>query len=389
MSDLMQIYEDLRNGRFNSTTQTVSEPTSSTQAPAVINSQLLTGQASMNSSCPTGPTGCFNDPFFHFPNLKRDSGDCFYIPTFNDVPVTISMLTYFLDSFFNEVSYDNVKSTVDNSIRSSLTDLILGDLYFNYIPIGILFIIFAWILVIGGYWSWELGLLITFVVIAALWLSFIMLDIYTRDTAKDVFSQIESEVIDGFKTKRDDILCNLIKSYYTGVMHMLIPEAAVCDSAPNLLSPTGTNPCACIDTGISRTIVGNQIDIKVPNPTNILNRQIRLGGEQRCNGINNENTLLPIIDEACPCLTDIDIFNTESLSSQKKTEVLDCILKSIGLSDNLDTDVLRLLSCADENPQDPVNPGICAIVCPTLQCTTAGTPLSSVASNCNDLFPPQ
>ncbi len=125
-----------------------------------------------------------------------------------------------------------------------------------------------------------------------------------------------------FKDKNEAIICNILKGYYAAVNHMILPEAAICSS------PMGDNigPCDCFDTGIEISV---DKTLKLPNPAIIINDQIRIGGEQRCNGINNNDTLLPVIDKACPCIRDIDGFTLSGLSSERKAELLDCMLDTL------------------------------------------------------------
>jgi len=338
------------------------------------------------TGCPTGATGCYVDPFFHFPDLDRDSADCLYIPTFNDVPMTISMATYFFDAFFKEVPFQEVQNTINQESKEIINDIVYGNIYFNYVPLTVLLLVIIWVFIIHGTINWETGVFLTAVIITVLWLGFLLFDTYTRGITGDVFTRIYDEVENNFQAKNEAIICNILKGYYTAVNHMMLPEAAICKSS-NLASPTG---CGCIDTGISKTFKhrGKSVtaNVKIPNPTNIINRQIQLGGMNRCDGIDNSQTLLPIIDETCPCISDVQGFTLSELSEAKKTELFDCVLDKIGLESDLEIDVLKLFACSD--PGSTFNKGLCALVCPTLQCSTQGTPLSLLIEGCSTLFPP-
>ena len=271
--------------------------------------------SSPDKKCPTGATGCNIDPFFHFPDLDRDSANCLYVPTFNDVPVTISMLTYLFNAFFKEVSLQEVQQTIDQEYKTTINDIVYGNIYFNYIPLTVLLQAVIWVFIIHGTINWETGVLLTVVIITVLWLSYALFDTYSRNITGDIFTRIYDEVKDNFEAKNEAIICNILKGYYTAVNHMILPQAAICSSPT---SPTGSlGPCGCSD------IEG----IKIPNPAIIINDQIRIGGEERCNGIENNQTLLPIIDKACPCLSGIQGFNLAGISKKEKAELLNCVVK--------------------------------------------------------------
>jgi len=288
--------------------------------------QLLRSQAvgtGSSTSCPTGPTGCSIDPYFHFPNLDRDTSDCLYIPTFTDVPITISMLTYFFDAFFKEVPFQEVQNTINQESKEIVNDIVYGNIYFNYIPLTVLLLVIIWVFIIHGTINWETGVFLTAVIITVLWLGFLLFDTYTRGITDDIFTRIYDEVKNNFQAKNEAIICNILKGYYAGINHMILPEAALYSS------PTGNNagPCDCFDTGIK--IPDMDETIKIPHPAIIINDQIRIGGSERYNGINNNDTLLPLIDKACPCISDIEGFTLDGISSEKKSELIDCILDTL------------------------------------------------------------
>jgi len=348
-----------------------------------------------DKKCFTGATGCNNDPFFHFPDLDRDSANCLYVPTFNDVPVTISMLTYLFDAFFKEVPLQEVQQTIDQEYKTTINDIVYGNIYFNYIPLTVLLLVVIWVFIIHGAINWETGVLLTVVIITVLWLSYALFDTYSRSITGDIFTRIYDEVRDNFQAKNEAIICNILKGYYTAVNHMILPEAAVCKSS-RLWGPTG---CGCINTGIQKTITRTvdglkikvPIDIAVPNPINIINRQIEIGGPNRCDGINNNNTLLPLIDKACPCISDIEGFTLAGLSEDKKEDLFDCVLEAIGFKEEVDLE--NLLNCS--KPDTKLNDGLCALSCPIIQCTLAASNLVAVDSELEDVvigctkrFPP-
>ena len=326
---------------------------------------------SISSECPTGPTGCNPDPFFHFPDLVKDTADCLYIPSFNDVPVTISMATYFTQAFLKEVPFQEVTNTINTETRDIINDIVYGNIYFNYAPLAVLLLVIVWVFIIHGAIDWETGVFLSAVIISVLWLGYLLFDTFTRGITGDVFTRIVDEVVDAFEAKNEAIICNILKGYYAGVSHMILPEAALCSS------PTGDTPgpCDCFDTGIRIETEGSSKTLKLPNPAIIINDQIRVGGKERCNGINNNDTLLPIIDKACPCISDIDGFTLSGLSTERKTDLLDCIL------DTLPKDLL------EKNPQNPItcktkidclganciifpdtSPALCALVGKTVGC---------------------
>ena len=267
-----------------------------------------------DKKCPTGATGCNNDPFFHFPDLDQDSGNCLYVPTFNDVPVTISMLTYLFDAFFKEVPLQEVQQTIDQESKTIINDIVYGNIYFNYIPLTVLLLVVIWVFIIHGAINWETGVLLTVVIITVLWLSYALFDTYSRSITGDTFTRIYDEVRDNFEAKNEAIICNILKGYYTAVNHMILPEAAICSSPTSPTGPLG--PCDCSG-------------IKIPNPAIIINDQIRIGGEERCNGIDNTQTLLPIIDKACPCISGVQGFNLAGISKKEKAELLNCVFKDL------------------------------------------------------------
>jgi len=290
------------------------------------------------TGCPTGATGCNDDPFFHFPDLDRDSGDCLYIPTFNDVPVTISMLTYLFDAFFKEVPLQEVQQTIDQESKTIINDIVYGNIYFNYIPLTVLLLVIIWVFIIHGAINWETGVFLTAIIITVLWVGYALFDTYTRGITGDTFTRIYDEVRDNFEAKNEAIICNILKGYYTAVNHMILPEAAICSS------PTGApGPCDCFNTGIKRNISRfGEKEIKIPNPAVIINDQIRIGGEERCNGIDNNQTLLPIIDKACPCISGLQGFNLAGTSQEKREELLDCVQKD--LNDFAENPALMILT---------------------------------------------
>jgi len=106
---------------------------------------------------------------------------------------------------------------------------------------------------------------------------------------------------------------------------MILPEAAICSS------PTGApGPCDCFNTGIKKNFPGlGEKEIKISNPAAVINGQIIIGGEERCNGIDNNQTLLPVIDKLCPCISGVQGFNLAGISQEKKEELLDCVEKDL------------------------------------------------------------
>jgi len=361
------------------------------QAQGSLASRL--GLSGIDNGCPTGPTGCNNNPFFHFPDLDQDSGNCLYIPTFSDVPVTISMLTYLFNAFFKEVPLQEVQQTIDQEYKTIISDIVYGNIYFNYIPLTVLLLVVIWVFIIHGTINWETGVLLTVVIITVLWLSYALFDTYTRSITGDTFTRIYDEVRDNFEAKNEAIICNILKGYYTAVNHMILPEAAVCKSSP-LSGFTGG--CGCINTGIQKTItrtvfgvkVPVPIDIAVPNPINIINRQIGIGGPNRCDGINNNNTLLPLIDKVCPCISGIEGFTLAGLSKDKEEELFDCLLEAIGFKEEADLD--KLLNCSKSDTK--LNDGLCALSCPIIQCSLAASDLAftelPTVDGCSKRFPP-
>jgi len=334
-----------------------------------------------STGCPTGATGCTDDPFFHFPDLDRDSGDCLYIPTFNDVPVTISMLTYLFDAFFKEVPFQEVQQTIDQESKTIINDIVYGNIYFNYIPLTVLLLVVIWVFIIHGTINWETGVLLTAVIITVLWLSYALFDSYSRGVTGNTFTQIYDEVRDNFEAKNEAIICNILKGYYTAVNHMILPEAAICSS------PTGPlGPCDLFDTGIEKTIstdLGDQtVSVKIPNPAIIINDQIGVGGDQRCNGIDNNQTLLPIIDDLCPCISDIEGFDLSILSQSKKEELFDCILDKLPEKFVEKTSIFGVGTCKDNLEclafncllTPDLNLGLCKLA-NNITCSTADVPV--------------
>ena len=322
---------------------------------------------SSTTDCPTGTTGCFVDPFFHFPDLDRDTADCLYVPSFNDVPITISMATYFSDSFFKEVPFQEVTNTINKKTKDIINDIVYGNIFFNYIPLAALLLIVIWVLIIHGSINWETGVFLTAVIITVLWLGYLLFDTFIRGFTGDVFTQVFDEVLDNFNDKNEAIICNILKGYYAALNHMILPEAAICSS----LTGDNVGPCDCFDTGIKLPDSGGTL--KLPNPAIIINDQIRVGGEQRCNGINNNDTLLPVIDKACPCIRDIDGFTLSGLSSKRKAELLDCMLDTLPkdlLTPNPGFPCTSKISCLGTNcfVFPDLSPGLCATVGKIVAC---------------------
>ncbi len=303
---------------------TITPATTLTPSVTTLTPSVTTLTSSLANGCPTGATGCNPDPFFHFPDLEKDTANCLYIPTFTDVPITLSMAVYFVQAFLKEVNTDTLLSEINKEVKTIVDKVVHGNLVYNYLPMAILLILIVWVLVIHGTLNWKTGVFLTAIVITVFWLGFLLLDAATRGISGDVLSKTKNKAVETFGEKNGAIICNLLKGYYAGVSHMILPEAAICSS------PTGLsfNPCNCIDTGLD---VG-PVSLKLPSPAIIINNQIRLGGEERCNGINNDNTLLPIIEAACPCIKDIDGFTLSKLSKEKKEDLLDCVLNTLPTS---------------------------------------------------------
>ena len=364
-NDVMKSYEELFGKRYSQTSVSDQchpneaiarivqnpdgsrrlEPTGLADTTSPEFQRLLGPQGSLASrlglsgigttDCPTGATGCSDDPFFHFPDLDRDSGDCLYVPTFNDVPVTISMLTYLFDAFFKEVPFQEVQQTIDQESKNIINDIVYGNIFFNYIPLTVLLLVIIWVFIIHGAINWETGVFLTAIIITVLWLGYALFDTYSRGVTGSTFTRIYDEVRDNFEAKNKAIICNILKGYYTAVNHMVLPEAAICSS------PTGApGPCDCFNLGIIPG--GGEREVKIPNPAIIINDQIRIGGKERCNGINNNETLLPIIDKACPCISDLEGFTLSGISKEKRKELLDCVQKD--LSDFADNPALKILT---------------------------------------------
>lgn len=302
----------------------------------------------------TGPTGatCNPDPYFHFPNLDKDSGNCTYIPTFTDVPMTLSMAAYFAQAFLKEVSPDKIIDKIDEDVKNVINKVVDGNLYFNYVPIATLILLIVWVLVIHGVFKWQTGLFLTIIVIAVLWLGYLLLDTTIREDVSKVVSTASRNAVDSFRVKNEDIICNLLKGYYTAVNHMILPEAAICK-----VGATGT--CLPIPGSPTGTLAG----FLIPDPATIINGQIATGGDQRCNGINNNDTLIPVLDELCPCIENVDGFTLSNLTEKQKEELLKCIEKRLGGEGGL---IFEALNCGTEN--STLNPGLCALICETARC---------------------
>ncbi len=317
--------------------------------------------------CSTGATGCNPDPFFHFPDLEKDTADCLYIPTFTDVPITLSMAAYFAQAFLKEVNVDTLLSEINKEVKTIVDGVVYGNIVFNYLPMAILLVLILWVLVIHGTLNWQTGVFLTAIVITVLWLGFLLLDAATREISGDVLSKSKNKAVETFGEKNEAIICNLLKGYYAGVSHMILPEAAICKSSLSL------GPCDCIDTGLKVKVEGLPLSLGLPSPATIINNQIKLGGEERCNGINNDNTLLPIIEAVCPCIKDIDGFTLSKLSKEKKEELLDCALDALPTSLTTGTPCKTKIECLIQNCMDkeiePKNPGICGLVDRAIICS--------------------
>lgn len=330
------------------------------------------------TGCPTGTSSCNSDPFFHFPNLKRDSGNCLYVPTFSDVPMTLNMVAYFVQSILDEINIEDFRQEINKEVNKVANDIVYGNIYFNYIPVAVLFLLIVWILVIQGVLDWKIGLYFTVLLIVIYFLAFTLLDTKTRSIVDDITSKTKGAVTNKLSEKQNNILCNLIKSYYTSLSHMVLPEAAICGT-PGVTGGTGTTtfgPCDCFDTGIQinfgPTGFQQEIDLDVPYPSILINEQLRVQGNQRCLGINNEQTLLPIIDDVCPCLSGIPFpYDISKLTDQEKTNLINCIATNIpGVTGtNLDTIAEELLFKCSADPQSE-NLGLCSIVSGIAGCST-------------------
>lgn len=300
--------------------------------------------------CPTGATGCNPDPYFHFPDLEKDSGDCLYIPTFNDVPVTLSMAVYFAQAFLKEVPGDKILQDIDSELKEVFNKIVEGNLFFNYVPIATIIIVLVWVMVIHGLFDWKAGLLLTFVFIAILWVGYLLLDLTVREDISTVATKTTSTVKDSFSVKNEDIIGNIIKGYYTAVNHMILPEAAICN-----VGATG----ACLPIPSAPTGFGG---ILIPNPASIINGQIAVGGERRCDCINNNDTLIPVIDSLSPCIKDVEGFTLANLTEKQKEEFFKCIFDAVGGNQA----VKEAEKCG--TPESTLNPGLCALVCGVARC---------------------
>lgn len=328
----------------------------------------------------TGPTGCSSDPYFHFPNLKRDSGDCLYIPTFTDVPITISMATYFAQAFLNEVSPDNIVKEIDQDIKDVFNKVVNANVAFNYVPIAVLLLVMVWILVLHSVIDWKTGVFLTAIIVAVLWLGYMLLDTTIRSDISTVASKTRDSVVNTLSVKNEDIICNILKGYYTAVSHMIVPQASIC---PKISIPTGTigldaflntNSTSCFNTGVGIPTLPSKT-LKIPYPSTIINDQITAQGTTRCEGINNTETLLPFIDKICPCIKNVDGFTLANLTEKKKEELFKCVENAIpgegSLSSKLEN--LAFVECPSVEdglrfPTGP-SPGFCALFSPTFKCS--------------------
>jgi len=309
------------------------------------------------TTCPTGPTGCSSDPYFHFPDLERDSGDCLYVPTFNDVPMTISMATYFAQAFLKEVSPDKIVDEINQDIKNVFDKVVNANVAFNYVPIAVLLLVIVWILVLHSVIDWQTGVFLTAIIVAVLWLGYLLLDTTIRSDISTVASKTRDSVVNTLSVKNEDIICNILKGYYTAVSHMFVPQASICPQIAQ--GPTGPGPCACLPIPGSPTGFEN---ILIPNPANIVNSQIKIGGEKRCDGINNSNTLLPVIDKICPCIQDVDGFTLANLTEAQKKEFFKCILDAVGGGQIIE----EAQKCGTS--ESTLNPGLCALICDVARC---------------------
>ena len=329
--------------------------------------------------CPKGKKNCNPDPYFHFPDLQKDSGDCLYIPTFTDVPITISMATYFIQAVLKEISSDKILKDIDGELKNVFNKIVEGNLFFNYIPIAVIIIVLVWVMVIHGLFDWKAGLLLTFVFIAVFWLGYLLLDLTVRENVSTVATKSTSTLKNSFSLKNEDIIGNIIKGYYTALNHMILPEAAICKS-----SPTGSNSsCGCFTT--SKTVTVNlqfpfgptKLPIKVPLPAIIINDQIKTGGNLRCVGIDNNKTLLPTIDKLTPCIKDVKGFNLSNLTGEEKEKLASCALYSLpqkatqcsgNTKNTIDEKLLCLLGYCGNNPAEEEE-ALCKLFANILQCS--------------------
>jgi len=344
-------------------------------SPAPTNPFILSGGFGTSpTGCPTGATGCNPDPYFHIPSLEKDSGDCVYIPTFFDTPVTLSMAVYLVEALLKEVSPDTILEEIDDEIKKALNKISEGNLLFNYIPIGIVFIVLVWVMVVYGLFDWKAGLLLTSVIVAVFWMGYMLLDVTIREDTSKVATNSGMRLQSRAVEKKDNILGNIIKAYYTATNHMILPEAAICGNSPT--GSTGTfGDCGCFNTGFKFT-VGREFEAKIPLPSLIVNDQIKTGGDLRCVSIDNSKTLLPAIENALPCLQGVDGFDISQLSDKDKEAIAECVLDS--LPDSLTNcgsgtstrDKLECLaiSCADPE-KSAANPAVCSLVAQLLGCT--------------------
>lgn len=319
------------------------------------------------TTCPTGPTGCSSDPYFHFPDLERDSGDCLYVPTFNDVPMTISMATYFAQAFLKEVSPDKIVDEINQDIKNVFDKVVNANVAFNYVPIAVLLLVIVWILVLHSVIDWQTGVFLTAIIVAVLWLGYLLLDTTIRSDISTVASKTRDSVVNTLSVKNEDIICNILKGYYTAVSHMFVPQASICPQiTQGPTGPAGLDPCACFNTGFIPE--GFKDPVKIPKPAVIINDQLAAQGDKRCFGINNNDTLLPIIDAACPCVKDVEGFSLSNLSPKQREEFLNCVLDTLpGTGTTLEEKIASLIGgCAFPKPSQA---GLCALITKSVACS--------------------
>jgi hypothetical protein len=319
-------------GLGGTTASTPSGPTGPTgpQGPSACPAGLSAACIpSPTGTCPTGPF-C-NNPLFHFPNLTADTAtDCTYVPSFNDVPLTISMAVYFAQAFLEVVPFQQITDIIDGEVQTITNDLTYSLLLFTYLPLAIVIILVVWVLVIARAIDWQTGVLLTTVIVVLLWLFYIFYDTFTRDQKLELFTEIRDVVITAFEANNEDIICNLLKAYYAGLTRMIIPESSICAPSPQSCLQTGI-PLSCTD---AEKLSGGRFkveldNIEVPYPSTIIDALVKTSSTSRCLCVENKNTLLPLIDDLCPCIKDINGFSLANTSSSQQNELLSCLASSL------------------------------------------------------------
>jgi hypothetical protein len=240
------------------------------------------------------------------------------------------MATYFAQAFLEVVPFQQVTDIIDGEVQTITNDLTYSLLLFTYLPMGILIILFIWVLVIARAIDWQTGVLLTTVIVVLLWLFYILYDTFTRDQKLELFTQIRDAVVTAFETNNEEIICNVLKAYYAGLTHMIIPESSICAPSPGSCIKTGI-PLSCQDAErLSGGRFQVQLDnIEVPYPSTIIDALVKTSSSSRCLCVENKNTLLPLIDDLCPCIKDVNGFTLANTSSSQQNELLSCLASSL------------------------------------------------------------